>query len=138
MAAWQTARRFHSAVAVVTEDDVETAVQAAEDSWADALKARKLAETKALEAEEAADAAGVSSEAVSNELNAASKFSLSMLGDAKGAMDSSLDATALLSEAVEAAEEADRLEEIAEAALAASELALAQHLEDFPDSDDED
>lgn len=41
----------------------------------------------------------------------------------------------MLAAAVEAAEEADKLEELAEAALAASEEAIEQHLIDFPDSE---
>jgi|EP00900_Chrysochromulina_parva_P021770 hypothetical protein len=127
-------RRCHISL-VVTEDDVEAAVKAAEDAWADALKARELAEKLSIDAEEAAEAAGMSSEAVADELKASNKFSLRMLSGSSDAMGKSLEATSLLSDAVEAAEEASRLEEIAEAALAASEEAIAQHLLDFPDAE---
>lgn len=127
-------RRCHISL-VVTEDDVEAAVKAAEDAWADALKARELAEKLSIDAEEAAEAAGMSSEAVADELKASNKFSLRMLSGSSDAMGKSLEATRLLSDAVEAAEEASRLEEIAEAALAASEEAIAQHLLDFPDAE---
>ena len=50
------------------------------------------------------------------------------------ATNSNLDAGSVLSRAMQAAEEADRLELIAEEALAKSEEMLEQHLMDFPDS----
>jgi soluble cytochrome b562 len=45
-----------------------------------------------------------------------------------------IEANSMVSKALQAAEEADLLEEMAEQALQESEKALTQHLEDFPDS----
>ena len=90
-----------SVSALVTEEEVELAVQKAEDSWAAALAAREKAEKLSIDAEEAAEDAGTSSEAVSDELNASTKFSLAMLSGASSSMDKSLEATRLLGEAVQ-------------------------------------
>lgn len=73
-------------------------------------------------------------EATKAKIDQAEKFSMAMLSDAQGSMSSSLDAGQLLSDAVEAAEEAERLEQEAEVALKEVEAALAQHEKDFPDS----
>jgi hypothetical protein len=70
---------------------------------------------------------------MAGQLEESSKFSLSMLGDARAAMDSAIDVQRLIAEAVAATEEADRLEEEADAALQASEEALKQHERDFPE-----
>ena len=58
-----------------------------------------------------------------------------MVGDVKAASDAALDANAMLANAVEASEEAERLEGLAEAALVEMEAAIEQHLIDFPDSE---
>ena len=57
------------------------------------------------------------------------------LGDAQKAMSAAQEAGTMLTDAFDADEEATRLEELAEAALAASETAIEQHLIDFPDSE---
>ena len=120
---------------LVSEEDVEALVEKAETLWESALAARKKADTLSSEAEAAANAAAVSSDEQAAKLDDATKFSLGLLSGASDVMASSLDAGALLAEAVEAAEEAERLELEAEAALAASEAAIEQHLKDFPDDD---
>ena len=51
------------------------------------------------------------------------------------AQNNALDLGALLDRAQQATEEADESEVLADEALAASEVALAQHLIDFPEDD---
>lgn len=119
---------------VVTEDDVEKAVEKAEKLWADALAARKKADALSAEAEEMATAAATVGEEQSAKLGDATRFEMSLLSGASQAMSSSLQAGEVLSDAVEAAEEAQKLEDLAEAALAESEAAIEAHLADFPDA----
>ena len=128
--------RTGSAACLVTEDDVEIAVEVAEKLWAEALTARETADRLSSEAENLCEAGEVGATAAAESMGGeAVKFKLSMLGDAQAAMSASLDAGKILSDAFEANEEADKLEELAEAALAASERAIEQHLLDFPDSE---
>eukprot|EP00310_Coccolithus_braarudii_P012321 CAMPEP_0183350826 /NCGR_PEP_ID=MMETSP0164_2-20130417/21201_1 /TAXON_ID=221442 /ORGANISM="Coccolithus pelagicus ssp braarudi, Strain PLY182g" /LENGTH=148 /DNA_ID=CAMNT_0025522829 /DNA_START=65 /DNA_END=511 /DNA_ORIENTATION=- len=139
-ASQQTVRtaRIHSfAVCKVTEDDVEAAVELAEQLWAEALKARERADCLSEKAAEQAELAQASAEEATASMDSATTFRLSMLGDARIAMDSQLNAGSLLSEAVEAAEAAELFEAKAEEALTASEKAIEQHLVDFPDADSE-
>ena len=122
----------------VTADDVELAVEKAEKLWAEALAAREKAEALAVKAEELANQSEMSTSSAKDALEdstGATKFKLSMLGDAQAAMDVSIRAGEVLADAYDAAEEAERLEALAEAALTASEDAIEQHLLDFPDSE---
>ena len=122
----------------VTADDVEIAVEKAEKLWADALAAREKAETLAVQAEELASQSETSTTTAKDALEDSTgvkTFKLSMLGDAQAAMDVSIRAGEILADAYDAAEEAERLEALAEEALVASEEAIEQHLVDFPDSE---
>ena len=58
-----------------------------------------------------------------------------MVAQGQNAVNSSMKATELLSQAAAMSQEADLLEMEAEAALLQSELALEQHLQDFPDAE---
>jgi len=122
-------------VCLVTEADVEAAVANAERLWENALAAREKVDLLSSEAEELAEASAATSEEAASQVDASATFKLSMLGDAKAATDASLNANAVLADAVAAAEEAERLEALAEAATDAMDAAIAQHLEDFPESD---
>ena len=124
---------YPHALAAVTEEQVIQQVDRAEEAWAQALEARKEANALSDRAEENAEAAAE----VAREADAAMKegaISLEKIAKADQATSSNLDASSILSRALQAAEEADRLEEIAEEALAKSEEMLEQHLVDFPDS----
>ena len=120
---------------LVTEADVEGAVEKAEKAWEAALAAREKADELSTKAEEMAEASAATSEAASAKVDASTTFKMSQLGDLKAATDETLDANAMLAEAVDAAEEADRLEVLAEEATALMEEALEQHLVDYPDSE---
>lgn len=121
------------ALAAVTEEQVIQQVDRAEEAWAQALEARKEANALSDRAEENAEAAAeVAREA--DEAMREGAISLEKIAKADQATSSNLDASSILSRALQAAEEADRLEEIAEEALAKSEEMLEQHLVDFPDS----
>ena len=113
----------------LTADELELAVEKAENLWAEALAAREKAEKLSGDAEEAANESAATAEAASETIDGAEKFKLSMIGDAQKASSMALDAGSLLAEAVEASEEAERLEGLAEAALASVEAAM-QELED--------
>ena len=126
-------QRHQKALAAVTEEQVIQQVDRAEEAWAQALEARKEANALSDRAEENAEAAAE----VAREADAAMRegaISLEKIAKADQATSSNLDASSILSRALQAAEEADRLEEIAEEALAKSEEMLEQHLVDFPDS----
>ena len=126
-------QRHPQALAAVTEEQVIQQVDRAEEAWAQALEARKEANALSDRAEENAEAAAE----VAREADAAMKegaISLEKIAKADQATSSNLDASSILSRALQAAEEADRLEEIAEEALAKSEEMLEQHLVDFLDS----
>ena len=123
---------------LVTYEQVRSAVEAAEELWGRALAAREKADELSEEAERLSDEAVQKTEESTNQVATSSKFSLSMIGDARAAMDTSIEVQRLLGEAVKAATIADQLEVDAEAALQASEEALQQHLIDFPDSPEND
>ena len=97
--------------------------------------ARALVQVEREEADRLADESASSAAEANAVVDNSATFKLSMLGDMKAATDASLNANAVLADAVEAAEEADRLELLAEAALTAMETAIEQHLIDFPDSE---
>ncbi|KAL1521764.1 hypothetical protein AB1Y20_021418 [Prymnesium parvum] len=127
-------RNIPSIVALVSEDDVEAAVEKAEKLWAQALEARKRADRLSNEAESVAEEVSLSAQQQTEKLDNTSKFSLSLLQDAQSTIDASLEVGQLVSQAVDAAEEAEQLEREAEAALLDVEAAIAQHEIDFPDS----
>lgn len=120
-------------VHAVTEEDVIKSVEKAEKLWAEALEARKEANAQSDHAEEGAEAAAEVAKKANEEM-LKGPISLEKIAAADAAANSSLDAGSALSRALDAAEEADKLEELAEKALVESEEALEQHLEDFPDS----
>ena len=87
------------------------------------------------EADELAEASAASAEETSAAIDGADVFKLSMMGDLKAASDATLDANKMLSDAVDAAEEAERIESLAELAMVEMDAAIEQHLIDFPDSE---
>ena len=126
-------QRQRHRLAAVTEDEVLAQVEKAEESWARALEARKEANALSDRAEEQGEAAAE----IAKEAEAAIRegaISLEKIAMADQATNSNLDAGSVLSRALQAADDADRLEAIAEVALAKSEEMLDQHLVDFPDS----
>ena len=125
----------HALFLLVTADDVEMAVEKCEALWADALAAREAVEKLSTEADELAEASAASAEETSAAIDGADVFKLSMMGDLKAASDATLDANKMLSDAVDAAEEAERIESLAELAMVEMDAAIEQHLIDFPDSE---
>jgi len=120
---------------LVTEDMAVAAVERAEALWAEALAAREKANELSLEAEEISETTAKETEGMNEKLSGEGvKFSLSMIGDARVAMDTAIDAQKLISDAVAAAELADQLEEDAEIALQVSEEIIKEYEEDFPES----
>jgi len=120
---------------LVTEDMAIAAVERAEALWAEALAAREKANELSVEAEELSEATAKETEGMNEKMSGeGTKFSLSMIGDARVAMDTAIDAQKLISDAVAAAELADQLEEDAEIALQVSEAILEEHERDFPES----
>ena len=119
---------------LVTEDMAVAAIEKAEALWAEALAARQKADALSAEAEELSAETAVESEGMNEKLSGeGTKFSLSMIGDARVVMDTAIDAQKLITDAVAAAELADQLEADAEIALQVSEAMLAEHERDFPD-----
>ena len=119
---------------LVTEDMAVAAIEKAEALWAEALAARQKADALSAEAEELSAATAEESEGMNEKLSGeGTKFSLSMIGDARVVMDTAIDAQKLITDAVAAAELADQLESDAEIALQVSEAMLAEHERDFPE-----
>ena len=120
---------------LVTEDMAVAAVERAEALWAEALAAREKANELSVEAEELSEATAKETEGMNEKMSGeGTKFSLSMIGDARVAMDTAIDAQKLISDAVAAAELADQLEEDAEIALQVSEAIIKEYERDFPES----
>lgn len=123
---------------LVTEQDVLSAVEEAEALWAKALEARKTANALSDRAEEEAEAAASNAQTINGKLNeqraSQTPITMEQLAQADSVARSNLDAGSLVNRALRATEEADRLEQLAEAALQKSEAQLEQHLVDFPDS----
>jgi hypothetical protein len=117
---------------VVTEQDVLALVEKAEDLWAQAYEARKTAN----ELSERAESLGKDAERSATSSTHALKESISAknIEEASNAQNLSLELGSLLDEALEAQRKADEIEERAEEALRASEMALEQHLVDFPEN----
>ena len=86
-------------------------IEKAEALWAEALAARQKADALSAEAEELSAETAVESEGMNEKLSGeGTKFSLSMIGDARVVMDTAIDAQKLITDAVAAAELADQLE----------------------------
>jgi len=119
---------------IVSEEDVIKLVEEAEDLWAKAYEARKIAN----ELSEKAEAMGKDAEVSTTDAMQALKESISKekIEDATNAQNLSLELGSLLDEAVRAQQEADEIEERAEKALVASETALEQHFIDFPENNE--
>ena len=124
----------------VTEEDVIVAVEKAETLWEQALTARETAEELSALAENFGNDAASSAKEAEEDLQAlmkeSGKFGLGQIANAQIAMNTSFDAGTALTDAFDATEEADRLEQLAEEALKESEQALAQHLIDFPENNE--
>jgi hypothetical protein len=123
-----------SCLSLVTEDDVLEAVEKAETLWAEALAARKTANTLSDRAEEEAEAAAETSQQVAEMYTNMKTISLEKVAEADAATKSSIDASSMVGDALDASDQADRLEDLAEEALKLSEQNLEQHLKDYPDS----
>ncbi|KAL3804190.1 hypothetical protein HJC23_013709 [Cyclotella cryptica] len=117
---------------LVTEQDVLALVEKAEELWAEAYEARKTAN----ELSERAESLGKDAELSAATSARALKESISEknIEEASNAQNLSLELGSLLDEVVEAERKADEIEEKAEEALRASEVALEQHLIDFPEN----
>ena len=126
------ARLSRSRLQLTTEEDVIKLVEKAETLWAEAYKARTIAN----ELSERAQALGVSAEESASEAtaNLQTSVSLSKISDAQIAQNLSLDLGALVEQAKQAQDEADAIEKMADVALKESEVALEQHLIDFPEN----
>mmetsp|Transcript_29438 Transcript_29438/g.84617 ORF Transcript_29438/g.84617 Transcript_29438/m.84617 type:complete len:212 (+) Transcript_29438:200-835(+) len=131
-------RRNLTSCWLVTEEDVLEAVEEAEKLWAKALEARKEANALSDRAEEEAEAAANSSKEADSLIQSKREnkepITVDQLQKADAAARSSLDAGSMVNKALQASEEADKLEKLAEEALQKSEEQLEQHLKDFPDS----
>ena len=121
-------------LSLVTEDDVIEAVEKAEAMWAEALEARKTANNLSHRAEEEAETAAETTQQVAEMYTTMKTISLEKVAEADAATKSNIDASSTLGDALDASDQADRLEELAEEALKLSEQNLEQHLKDFPDS----
>lgn len=120
---------------LVSEEDVLEAVERAETLWAEALESRKNANTSSDRAEKKAEASAGQSEKAANIFqDRTTPVSKEQLIQVDTATKNSLDATSFVNKALEASDEADRLEQEAEEALRNSEEQLDQHLKDFPNS----
>ena len=133
-------RRKHIATCLylVTENDVLEAVEDAEKLWAQALEARKTANALSDRAEEEAEAAAETAKQIDamfqEQRENRQSITMQQLAQADTAARTNLDAGNLVNRALRAADEADRLEKLAEEALRKSEDLLEQHLKDFPNS----
>ena len=124
-----------TALCLISEEDVLEAVERAETLWAEALEARKKANALIDQAEVEANAsAGTAKEAENIFQDKTTPITMQELVQVDSAAKASLDATSLVNKAMEASDEAERLESEAEEALKKSEETLDQHLIDFPDS----
>lgn len=115
----------------VTEEDVISVVEEAEALWADALEARQKADEAAGKAEAIKSITAASSDS-STAAADVSHLDAEIISMAKMADD--IEADVYVKKAEKFSEQADKIEEMAEAKLAESEKLLDQHLIDFPDS----
>jgi hypothetical protein len=128
-----TNQKCRTLLNLVTEDDVIQKVEEAEALWTKAHDARERANALSDQASEEAEAASGKAIEVERKMKEGS-VSMEKLQEADAATMANIEANSMVSKALQAAEEADLLEEMAEQALQESEKALTQHLEDFPDS----
>jgi hypothetical protein len=130
--------RIRTCLYLVTETQVLEAVEVAEKLWAQALEARKTANALSDRAEEEAEAAAENAKEIDalfqEQRENKQSITMQQLAQADTAARTNLDAGNLVNKALRAAEEADRLERLAEDALRQSEESLEQHLRDFPES----
>lgn len=130
-----TTRQKTTRIFLVSEEDVLDAVERAETLWAEALESRKIANTSSDRAEKKAEESAEESEEAANIFqDRTTPVSKEQLIQVDTASKNSLDATFFVNKALEASDEADRLEQEAEEALRNSEERLDQHLKDFPNS----
>lgn len=111
-------------LADITYEQVSAAVDKAENLWAAAMDARQRADELSEQAEASSSEFAEQADDAAVKMDESEKFSVSMLGDARAAMDKSVSVQQLLADAVEATEKAEQLEQEAEAALKVSEELL--------------
>ena len=130
-----TFRSTVSLLQLVTEEDVNTLVDKAEELWSKVERLRSEAKDLSIQAE----SLGREAESIAVIANEALQLSVSKtkLEEATNAQNKSLDLGALLDRVKRVTELADEIEIRAEKAIAASEAALEQYLIDFPEEEDE-
>ena len=109
-------------------------VEKAEDLWGKVEKLRNEADELSVQAESLGQEAETSTADAVDSLK--ESISEKKIEEATKAQNACIDLGALLDKAARATEEADEIEVLAEEALAASNLALEQHLLDFPEDDE--
>lgn len=109
-------------------------VEKAEDLWAQVEKLRKEANELSLKAESLGQEAETSASDAIKLLSGS--ISENDIKEATNAQNLSIDLGSLVEKAAIATEEADKIEVLAEKALADSEAALEQYLIDFPEDDE--
>ena len=119
---------------LVTEADVIALVEQAEALWTKVEQLRNEANDLSIQAETLGHETELSTEYATNLLKD-NTISEGKIAEISIAQNNALDLGALLDRAQQATEEADESEVLADEALAASEVALAQHLIDFPEDD---
>ena len=123
-----------STLFLTTEEDVLALVEKAEDLWAQVEKLRKEANELSLKAESLGQEAETSAADAIKLLSGS--ISEDDIKEATNAQNLSIDLGSLVEKAAIATEEADKIEVLAEKALADSEAALEQYLIDFPEDDE--
>lgn len=116
---------------LVTEDDVISLVEKAENLWARVEKLRTEAKNLSLKAESLGQEAETSTADAMNSLKGS--ISAEKIEMANNAQNLSIDLGSLLEQVERATQMADEIEVLADEALAASEAAFEQHLIDFPE-----
>ncbi|KAL3761935.1 hypothetical protein ACHAWU_010112 [Discostella pseudostelligera] len=125
------ARAGSVALNLVTEDDVISLVEKAENLWAQVEKLRTEANNLSLKAESLGQEAETSTADAMNSLKGS--ISAEKIEMANNAQNLSIDLGSLLEQVERATQMADEIEVLADEALAASEAAFEQHLIDFPE-----
>ncbi|KAL3777397.1 hypothetical protein ACHAW5_004226 [Stephanodiscus triporus] len=121
---------------LVTESDVMSLVEKAEELWARVERLRNEASDLSAQAESLGREAETSTADAAEKLLRLQSISEEKIREANDAQNLSLDLGALLDRAMSATREADEVEVLAEEAIAASEAALEQYLIDFPEDDE--
>lgn len=117
---------------LVTEDDVISLVEKAENLWAQVEKLRTEAKNLSIEAESMGQEATTSTADAMQSLQGS--ISAEKIAMANIAQNVSIDLGSLLEQVQRATQMADEMEVLADEALAASEAAFEQHLIDFPEN----